>query len=597
MKSINKFIIVLSIALVALFLEFILKEPYHAKILITVTGIIMSVILLKGMIDVLRSGNFGVDILAISAIAATLAVGNYWAALIILIMITGGDSLEDDAQKKARKDLKSLLDNTPRIAHKKIGDDLTDISVDDIKIGDIIIVKPKEIVPVDGILLSDNVLLDESSLTGESKPAAKLKGEGLWSGSVNGSGAITIQVSKLAKDSQYQQLVQLVHNSEKEPAHFVRMADRYALPFTIVAFLIAGISYMITKDPNRIAEVLVVASPCPLILAAPIALISGMSRSSRNGVVIKSGTVIEKLDKMRAIAFDKTGTLTKGDLAVDEIIPENLYSKEELIDLVASVEQQSSHVLAVSVMKHIGSKNIPLATDLKEVEGKGIEGKVNDQWVKVGKLDFVTDQQIQLKSEQTSLFVSVEGRYAGEITFSDEVRPEARQTIAQLMKMGIRKIMMITGDKQNISETIAKEIGIPEVHFGCLPEDKLKILKNVSDEFRPIVMVGDGVNDAPSLTVADVGIAMGAKGSSAASDSADVVILKDNLEKVSDTVIISRETMKIARQSVFIGIAVCTVLMLIAAFGLLPALLGAGLQEVVDVISITSALRALKDRT
>lgn len=597
MKNINKFITVLSIAVVALLLEFILKEPYYAKILITVTGIIMSVILLKGMIDVLRSGNFGVDILAISAIAATLAVGNYWASLIILIMITGGDSLEDYAQKKARKDLKSLLDNTPRIAHKKIGDDLTDISVDDIQIGDIIIVKPKETVPVDGILLSDEVLLDESSLTGESKPVSKLKGNSLWSGSLNGSGAITIQVSKLAKDSQYQQLVQLVHNSEKEPAHFVRMADRYALPFTIVAFLIAGISYLITRDPNRIAEVLVVASPCPLILAAPIALISGMSRSSRNGVVIKSGTVIEKLDKMKAIAFDKTGTLTKGDLAMDEILPENLFSKEELIDLVASVEQQSSHVLAISIMKNIGSKNIPLATDLKEIEGKGVEGKVNGKLIKVGKLNFVTNQSIQIKSEKTSLFVSVNDQYVGEITFSDEVRPEARQTIAQLMKMGIRKIMMISGDKQSISETIAKEIGISEVYAGCLPEDKLKILKSVSDDFRPIVMVGDGVNDAPSLTVADVGIAMGAKGSSAASDSADVVILKDNLEKVSDTVIISRETMKIARQSVFIGIAVCTVLMLIAAFGLLPALLGAGLQEVVDVISITSALRALKDRT
>lgn len=597
MKNINKFITVLSIAVVALLLEFILKEPYYAKILITVTGIIMSVILLKGMIDVLRSGNFGVDILAISAIAATLAVGNYWASLIILIMITGGDSLEDYAQKKARKDLKSLLDNTPKIAHKKIGNDLNDVPVDDIQIGDIIIVKPKETVPVDGILLSDEVLLDESSLTGESKPVSKLKGNSLWSGSLNGSGAITIQVSKLAKDSQYQQLVQLVHNSEKEPAHFVRMADRYALPFTIVAFLIAGISYLITRDPNRIAEVLVVASPCPLILAAPIALISGMSRSSRNGVVIKSGTVIEKLDKMKAIAFDKTGTLTKGDLAMDEILPENLFSKEELIDLVASVEQQSSHILAISIMKNIGSKNIPLATDLKEIEGKGVEGKVNGKLIKVGKLNFVTNQSIQIKSEKTSLFVSVNDQYVGEITFSDEVRPEARQTIAQLMKMGIRKIMMISGDKQSISETIAKEIGISEVYAGCLPEDKLKILKSVSDDFRPIVMVGDGVNDAPSLTVADVGIAMGAKGSSAASDSADVVILKDNLEKVSDTVIISRETMKIARQSVFIGIAVCTVLMLIAAFGLLPALLGAGLQEVVDVISITSALRALKDRT
>ncbi|WP_313349274.1 heavy metal translocating P-type ATPase, partial [Empedobacter sp.] len=485
----------------------------------------------------------------------------------------------------------------PRIAHKKTGDDLDDVPVDDIKIGDIIIVKPKEIIPIDGVLLSEEVLLDESSLTGESKPVNKTKGNSLWSGSVNGSGAITIQVSKLAKDSQYQQLVQLVHNSEKEPAHFVRMADRYALPFTIVAFLIAGIAYFITKDPNRIAEVLVVASPCPLILAAPIALIAGMSRSSRNGVVIKSGTVIEKLDRMKAIAFDKTGTLTKGDLTVDDIMPENPYSQDELIDFVVSVEQQSSHVLAVSVMKYIGDKTIPLATDLKEIEGNGIEGKVDGKLVKVGKLSFVTTESLQIKTEKTSLFVSVNDKYAGEITFTDEVRPEARQTIAQLIKMGIQKIMMISGDKQSISENIAKEIGITEVHGGCLPEDKLKILKSMPDEFRPVVMVGDGVNDAPSLTVADVGIAMGAKGSSAASDSADVVILRDNLQKVSDTILISKETMKIARQSVFIGIAVCTVLMLIAAFGVLPALIGAGLQEVVDVISITSALRALKDRT
>lgn len=217
--------------------------------------------------------------------------------------------------------------------------------------------------------------------------------------------------------------------------------------------------------------------------------------------------------------------------------------------------------------------------------------------MKVGKLSFVTAEPIQIKTEKTSLFVSVNDKYVGEITFIDEVRPEARQTIAQLLKMGIQKIMMISGDKQSISENIAKEIGITEVHGGCLPEDKLKILKSMPDEFRPVVMVGDGVNDAPSLTVADVGIAMGAKGSSAASDSADVVILRDNLQKVSDTILISKETMKIARQSVFIGIAVCTVLMLIAAFGVLPALIGAGLQEVVDVISITSALRALKDRT
>lgn len=596
MKNRIKFFIVLAIAAIALVLEFILKEPNYARLLITANGIIMSVILLKGMIDVLRSGNFGVDILAISAIAATLLVGNYWAALIILVMITGGDALEDYAQKKARKDLKSLLDNTPRIAHKKVNDDLEDVPVDDIKIGDVIIVKPKEIIPIDGLLISGSALLDESSLTGESKPVNKSAGESLMSGSLNGSEAIMVQVSKIAKDSQYQQLVQLVHNSEKEPAHFVRMADRYALPFTILAFLISGISYAITKDPNRIAEVLVVASPCPLILAAPIALISGMSRSSRNGVVIKSGTVIEKLDRMKTIAFDKTGTLTKGILSVDKILPETAFTEKELITYVASVEEQSSHVLALAVMRSVKSSDIPLATNLKEIEGSGVSGTINGKQVKVGKQSFVTTKQDIPATDQTSLFVSVDDEYAGEITFTDELRPESKTTVSQLIQMGIRKIMMISGDKKSICERVAKEIGITEVHAGCLPEDKLNILKNIGDGNRPVVMVGDGVNDAPSLTVADVGIAMGARGSSAASDSADVVILRDNLAKVSESIAISKQTMTVARQSVFIGIAVCTVLMLIAAFGVLPALLGAALQEVVDVISITSALRALRDR-
>lgn len=427
------------------------------------------------MIDVLRKGNFGVDILALSAIAATLLVGEYWASLIILIMLTGGDSLEDYARKKARKDLKWLLDNSPRIAHKKSNEVIEDVPVEDIVVGDTIIVKPKELIPVDGTLISESAVLDESSLTGESKPVSKTAGDSLMSGAINGENAILIKVDKLSKDSQYQQLVQLVHNSETEPAHFVRMADRYALPFTIIAYVIAGVAFLITKDPHRIAEVLVVASPCPLILAAPIALVSGMSRSSRNGVVIKSGTVIEKLDKMKSIAFDKTGTLTKGNFTVDKIAPELPFSANELIRFVAGVEQQSSHVLASAIMNNIGSEEIPMASNLEEVPGKGISGVIDGKTIKVGRQTFVNAPQKAVSKDQTSLFVSIDGKYAGEITFIDEIRPEAKQTIASLLKMGIKEIMMISGDKKSICEHIAQEIGINEIYAECLPEDKLNI--------------------------------------------------------------------------------------------------------------------------
>ncbi len=596
MKTSIKLTAVVATALLALFFEFVLKLPDYAQWLITGAGTLISLVLLIDMIAVLRKGSFGVDILAISAIAATLLVENYWAALIILLMLTGGDALEDFAQKKARKDLKSLLDLTPRIAHKKIDQDLVSVPVEQIEIGDYIVVKPKEIVPIDGILVSEVAILDQSSLTGESKPIEKSNNEEIMSGALNGSEAIVMKITKPASESQYQQLVALVHNAEKEPAHFVRMADRYALPFTILAYLIAGISYFISKDPNRIAEVLVVASPCPLILAAPIALISGMSRSSRNGVVIKSGTVIEKLSIAKSIAFDKTGTLTKGKLKVDQVLPQNPYTNQELLHYVASVEEQSAHVLALAIMQTVDSKDIPLATDLEEIEGKGVSGIVNGKRIKVGKLAFVTHEKQFISSEQTSLFVSIDEQYAGEITFIDEIRPEASTTIAKLMELGLKKVMMISGDKKSICQSFAKTIGIQEVYAECLPEDKLTILKNLNKTDRPVVMVGDGVNDAPSLTVADIGIAMGARGSSAASDSADVVILKDDLAKVSDSIEISRQTMLVARQSVFIGIGVCTILMLIAAFGVLPALFGAALQEVVDVIAITSALRALKDQ-
>lgn len=596
MKNEKKLFLTFGIALLALILQFILKQDLYAQILITVSGIFVSSTMFIGMVKTIRSGNYGVDILAITAIIATLAVGEYWASLIILIMLTGGDALEDYAAKKARSELKALLDNSPQIAHKSEGNKLTDIKVEDVKINDILVVKPGEVVPVDGSILAGQSLFDEASLTGESKPVNKEVGDKLMSGTINGDGSITMTVEKLAKDSQFQNIIRLVKESEEQPAHFVRLADRYAVPFTIIAYLIAGIAWYVSKDPKRFAEVLVVASPCPLILAAPIAMVSGMSRSSRNGIIIKTGTIIEKLASAKSIAFDKTGTLTNGILAVDTIHSTATFSKEELAILAASVEQQSSHILAKSLVAHVGTEHLLPVTASKESIGNGIQGEVDGKIVKVGKYAFVAPNKEIPLLNQTALFIAVDNNYVGYVTFTDTVRPEAKQTISQLKKQGLEHVMMVTGDNKDIASTIANQVGIVDIKSDCLPEDKINVLKNITEDARPVIMVGDGVNDAPSLAVADIGIAMGAHGSTAASESADVVILTDDLSKVSTSIQISKDTMRIAKQSVLIGIIICILLMLIASTGVIPALLGAALQEVVDVVSIFSSLRARKSK-
>lgn len=596
MKNEKKLFLTFGIALLALILQFILKQDLYAQILITVSGIFVSSTMFIGMVKTIRSGNYGVDILAITAIIATLAVGEYWASLIILIMLTGGDALEDYAAKKARSELKALLDNSPQIAHKSEGNKLTDIKVEDVKINDILVVKPGEVVPVDGSILAGQSLFDEASLTGESKPVNKEVGDKLMSGTINGDGSITMTVEKLAKDSQFQNIIRLVKESEEQPAHFVRLADRYAVPFTLIAYLIAGIAWYVSKDPKRFAEVLVVASPCPLILAAPIAMVSGMSRSSRNGIIIKTGTIIEKLASAKSIAFDKTGTLTNGILAVDTIHSTATFSKEELATLAASVEQQSSHILAKSLVAHVGTEHLLPVTASKETIGNGIQGEVDGKIVKVGKYAFVAPNKEIPLLNQTALFIAVDNNYVGYVTFTDTVRPEAKQTISQLKKQGLEHVMMVTGDNNDIASTIANQVGIVDIKSDCLPEDKINVLKNITEDARPVIMVGDGVNDAPSLAVADIGIAMGAHGSTAASESADVVILTDDLSKVSTSIQISKDTMRIAKQSVLIGIIICILLMLIASTGVIPALLGAALQEVVDVVSIFSSLRARKSK-
>lgn len=594
MRHLTKLWTILGIGLVALILQYGLNLQLYAQILVTVVGAVIALQMFIEMIGTLKSGSYGVDLLAITAVVATLAVSEYWAAMVILVMLVGGDSLEDYAAKKANSELKALLDNSPQIAHKLVDDDVVDLAVDEVLVGDKLLVRPGELVPVDSHIVKGESFFDESSLTGESRPLNKRVGDSLMSGSLNGDASVTIQVDKLAIDSQYQQLVKLVKEAEKTPSKFVRLADRYAVPFTLAAYVIAGIAWYLSKDSVRFAEVLVVASPCPLILAAPVAMVSGMSRASRNGIVVKTGDVLEKLARAKTGAFDKTGTITSGQLSVDKVVTLAGVKEEDLLAMIAGVETESNHILARSIVAYADDHGIDgVATDsLSEVTGKGVSAMVAGQKVLVGKLSFVAPDSKIDKPQQTAIYLSVAGKLWGYVLFIDHIRPEAAETMTTLQKLGVSHLMMLTGDQKAIATKVANQTGLTDVQADLLPQDKIAALKAVPHSDHPVFMVGDGVNDAPSLATADVGIAMGAHGSSAASESADVVILKDDLSKVAKAVIISQDTMRIARQSVLIGIFICLGLMLIASSGLIPAFIGAMFQEVVDTVSILWALKA-----
>ncbi|MGJ5607232.1 cadmium-translocating P-type ATPase [Latilactobacillus sakei] len=596
MKHTLKLVLTIVVGITALILAFLCQQPLWAQVLVSLAGGLVALSMLIEMIRTLKSGRYGVDLLAITAIIATLAVGEYWAALMVLVMLTGGDSLEDYAAHKAGRELKSLLDNSPQVAHLMRGDGLVDVAVDELQVNDQVVVKPGELVPVDGHIIEGSSLFDESSLTGESRPVERTINEPIMSGSVNGETSITMVVDQLAINSQYQAIVKLVESSAAQPVHFVRLADRYAVPFTLVAYLIAGVAWWLSKDPVRFAEVLVVASPCPLILAAPIALISGMSRASRNGIIVKTGTTIEKLALAKSAAFDKTGTITNGQLTVDQVVPMIDIEPSELCRLAASAEQASAHILARSLLQVVPAAQLLEIISLKEMTGAGVTAQLaSGQTVQVGKFEFVAPDQAKQSQTQTTVYIGIDGRYAGYITFIDHLRQEAPQTMSTLHQLGLQRLMMLTGDQATTAKEIAAQVGIDEVHAGCLPADKIRLINNVTPEQRPIIMVGDGVNDAPSLASADVGIAMGAHGATAASESADVVILKDDLSRVSGAITIARDTMRVARQSVLIGIFICIGLMLIASTGVVPALIGALFQEVVDTVSILYALRARND--
>ena len=547
----------------------------------------------------IRAGKYGVDILAATAIVSSLLLRQYWAAMVIVLMLTGGEALEKYANRRAENELEALLARAPQKARVLRGRKEIDIKASDVRPGDKLVIRPGDTVPADAVVLEGTANFDESSLTGESLPQIKESGASLLSGSINMDGAITAKATATAEDSQYQQIVRLVRSARASQAPFVRLADRYALPFTLVSFAIAGAVWAVSGEAIRFLEVIVVATPCPLILAAPIAIISGMSRSAKHGIIIKTGTSLEKFAGAKTFAFDKTGTLTQGELRVERITTLGRLKRSEVLSLAASLERNSNHVQAKAIVAKAEAEHISLTTvkHSREIAGKGVLARVAGKEVVVGRLNLLEEQGVAFPKtfsageyNQTTAFIAADGQLVGAITFHDAVRPESKAVLTQLKAAGVRHFMMITGDNLQVAKTVAKQLQITDVVAGALPGEKIRAIESI--KHRPVAFVGDGVNDAPVLTASDVGIALGARGAAAASESADVVIMLDDLERVATGVRIAQRSVGIAKQSVLIGIGLSLALMGIFATGKFMPIYGAAIQEVVDVIVIFNALRA-----
>lgn len=552
----------------------------------------------------LRSGTYGIDILAVTAIVTSVILGEYWAAAVIVIMLTGGEALEDYAERRAKTELSALLERAPQKATVLRGRKTVSVKASDVQAGDKLLIKPGEIVPVDATILDGSGDFDESALTGESLPVSKQTGDDILSGSANIDGAITAKALRNAKESQYGQIVKLVQAASKSQAPYVRLADRYAIPFTIIAFTIAGCAWIATHDPMRFLQVIVVATPCPLILAAPIAIISGMSRSAKAGIIVKHGGALERLAEAKSLAFDKTGTLTLGKLEVAGVeTVSDLHSRDEVLSMAATLEQQSNHVVAKAIVDAAKSDGLKLAKvrQLKEKAGQGLSATYGGKQVLVGRLSYLQDHDVDVssltqRSAGITTHVAVNGKLAGIISFSDTIRPESADTISRLKALGYKTIHLVTGDNAGNAQRIAKQVGIQDADItaDALPADKLRAIEKLG---KPVAFIGDGVNDAPVLTAADVGIALGARGSTVASESADIVIMKDDVSKVATAAGIAKRTFSIATQSIMIGIVISIGLMAVYATGKFSALSGAIVQELVDVIVIFNALRAHTGKT
>lgn len=579
----------------------------------TLSGRVLLFTLVVGAIplfvDIVQSivrGHFGVDLIAIVAIVSSAIFGEYLAGTVILLMLSGGEALEDFAIRRARKSLTALVENAPVIAHARVGTSIIDVLVEKIRPGDTVIVRNGEVVPVDGVVMQGSAMVDESALTGEPLPLMKSVGGEVMSGSVAKDGVLEVKALRPSVDSKYQKIIRLVQQAEAKKAPFVRLADRSSVWFTSLAFLLAIFAWVLSHDPVRALAVLVVATPCPLILATPIAFASGISRAAARGIIVRHGGVFEQLGESRCLVFDKTGTLTLGSPTVTEVISVG-GSADDVLRLAASLEQLSAHVLARSLSSAARAKSLPLMMPhrFEEKLGGGVRGELAGKMYMLGSHDFLAQNRITLPlgvvprpredGGEIVVYLADERRVLGAIRFTDHIRPGVKALFARFARLGMKKVVMLTGDKRDAALAVAAEVGIPPKYVvaEALPEDKVNEVVKLHASDGPVVMVGDGVNDAPALTAADVGIALGAHGSSASSEAGDVVIMVDKIERVGETLAIAQRVLRIAKESIGIGIGLSIVLMLFATFGFIKPVYGALLQEIIDVLVIFNALRVL----
>ncbi len=672
----------------------VLGNPGFGQWLVIALVLIIVIDTVRGMIDDLRHGQVGVDVLAVVAILSTVAVAEYWASWAVTLMITSGEAIEEYAQAKAERSLTALMEAAPQTAHvvnlpgvgrgsaadkgdssdgfRRVGSAsaaaaaqrFDTVPVEQVQLGDVLMVLPGETVPVDGELLSGTATLDLSNINGEPVPREVFAGARVMSGAVNGSTALTMRATQVAADSQYQRILELVASAQESRPAVVKTADRLAVPFTVLSLVIAGVAWAVSGVPTRFAQVLVLATPCPLLIAAPVAYIAGTGRLAAAGVLIKAQDVLENLGRVTQVFFDKTGTLTvkQPQVVRVEMLPGAAaqLDGDHVLMMAGVVESYSVHILSKGIAKAgteamarlrrqsendgrpcpesdavwfgVGREH-PVVKDINEEAGKGVSGEVNGHVVRVGRLSFAaagkdgfltagnadptgprhdlrpgteaaggTEEDILtrfglLQPDEMASYVSIDGRLIARIVLRDVPRANARTALAKLHALGVARLAMLTGDKRASADIIANEVGIDEVHAELFPEDKVAAVKSAAEDGNAVtMMVGDGVNDAPVLAVADIGVAMTDGTSTAASESAQVVIMTDDIAAVPRAIAIARRTKRVMLQAVIVGLALAVIGMIVAAFDLIPVVVGAFLQEAIDVVSILWALTALIDR-
>ena len=672
----------------------VLGNPGFGQWLVIALVLIIVIDTVRGMIDDLRHGQVGVDVLAVVAILSTVAVAEYWASWAVTLMITSGEAIEEYAQAKAERSLTALMEAAPQTAHvvnlpgvgrgsaadkgdssdgfRRVGSAsaaaaaqrFDTVPVEQVQLGDVLMVLPGETVPVDGELLSGTATLDLSNINGEPVPREVFAGARVMSGAVNGSTALTMRATQVAADSQYQRILELVASAQESRPAVVKTADRLAVPFTVLSLVIAGVAWAVSGVPTRFAQVLVLATPCPLLIAAPVAYIAGTGRLAAAGVLIKAQDVLENLGRVTQVFFDKTGTLTvkQPQVVRVEMLPGAAaqFDGDHVLMMAGVVESYSVHILSKGIAKAgteamarlrrqsendgrpcpesdavwfgVGREH-PVVKDINEEAGKGVSGEVNGHVVRVGRLSFAaagkdgfltagnadptgprhdlrpgteaaggTEEDILtrfglLQPDEMASYVSIDGQLIARIVLRDVPRANAKTALAKLHALGVARLAMLTGDKRASADIIANEVGIDEVHAELFPEDKVAAVKSAAEDGNAVtMMVGDGVNDAPVLAVADIGVAMTDGTSTAASESAQVVIMTDDIAAVPRAIAIARRTKRVMLQAVIVGLALAVIGMIVAAFDLIPVVVGAFLQEAIDVVSILWALTALIDR-